>query len=196
MHVHIHYANTPSSCNTPIVCQSAAEYRGRQQLSTNIPEREALQQRAKADAEDDRRADIRRTEKAAIDASRAHAAAVKAAEARAAREQDQKIKEFYLRRVTEVASQEVEEAAEQLRRNMDVRASQEQQRLEARQRRDEDAALKAKQHQRMTAVKDLERERFERVVNAEIQQLQAEGRSTYLLQRVLHDTKGSREALQ
>jgi hypothetical protein len=70
-------------------------------------EREALQQRAKADAEDDRRADIRRTEKAAIDASRAHAAAVKAAEARAAREQDQKIKEFYLRRVTEVANQEV-----------------------------------------------------------------------------------------
>jgi hypothetical protein len=54
----------------------------------------------------------------------------------------------------------------------------------------------AKQHQRMTAVKDLERERFEQVVNAEIQQLQAEGRSTYLLQRVLHGTKGSREALQ
>jgi hypothetical protein len=76
-------------------------------LCIHIQEREALQQRAKADAEDDRRADIRRTEKAAIDASRAHAAAVKAAEARAAREQDQKIKEFYLRRVTEVANQEV-----------------------------------------------------------------------------------------
>eukprot|EP00953_Heterococcus_sp_UTEX-ZZ885_P007048 4292-Heterococcus_DN1.PRE.1 len=176
--------------------RATAELLQRTTDTDNREEREALQQRAKADAEDDRRADIRRTEKAAIDASRAHAAAVKAAEARAAREQDQKIKEFYLRRVTEVANQEVEEAAEQLRRNMDVRASQEQQRLEAKQRRDEDAALKAKQHQRMTAVKDLERERFERVVNAEIQQLQAEGRSTYLLQRVLHDTKGSREALQ
>jgi hypothetical protein len=45
------------------------------------------------------------------------------------------------------SAQKIEEAAEQKRRNMEVRASQEQQRLEAKQRRDDDAALKVSRTQ-------------------------------------------------
>ncbi|KAG5182361.1 hypothetical protein JKP88DRAFT_245526 [Tribonema minus] len=172
-----------------MIDRATAELLKRSADIDNREEREAKEQRAREDAEAERRRDMRTCEHAAIEESRAQARAARAAAAADARLEGERIKAYYRQCAEEAAHQEEAEAAEALRRNLAVKASQVEQRREARERKALEDERQAAQHARLAAVAEEEKRRFAAAAQVHADELQAHGRSTYMLRRALEDAK-------
>lgn len=166
------------------------------QTSDRREEREAVEQRAKEDAAEEKKLEERRKSAASIAKALKEAREAKIVQQQIEREQQEKIKEFYKEREKSLIEIERAEEAEQRRRNMEVRATQELQSKEAKARKAKDKDAQTYQASRMEAVVEAERHRFEDLVGGEVKKLEVQGRSTYMLQRALATGTGTEKLSQ
>lgn len=155
-------------------------------------EKEYQEQMAKKDAADAHKAMMRSRQEGAIERSRALSVRMKAERQAMESDEAQKLKDYYQQRAREVAEEDEEAKREQRRRINEIKASQLSQIEEKKEKQMVEKAYKLVQHDRIQAIACQEEERFTDIVAKEAAKMQAAGRDTYMLERVLHSTYGAK----